>query len=439
MPVNESRDESPVRRALRNFSVLMGGRAVAGVLSIVSLTLVARFLGPAEFGLLVLVHTTAVVARGLLNFKPSDTVVRYGVAPFDGEDHTELVHLLRFTLALDVGTASLAALGMMLAMFFAGPALGLPEVLVLPAVLYGLVLLVSGSGTARGLLRVAGRFHALGVQQNIGPLVRLLGVGAVYVADGGLLGYLTAWAVAFAAEHCFMNVLGWLELRRRRVRPGFPSIAGAKGRFPDLWGFVRTLYWQSNLDLAQRHGLILLAGLLLGPAGAGMFRVAREFADVLAKPVVVVRQAVFPDFARLWRDGDPRFKTLCWRLGLYGGLIAAVVVGAVGLFAGELLEALVGAEYVHGAALLVWLMVAAAFELIGAALRPAAYAMGAARGALRVQIVAVVCHVSAFAALVPWLGLAGAGIAAAGTGVIALAGMVVLVLTRANQNSGAAA
>lgn len=437
--MNEPGTESPVRRALKNFSVLMGGRAVAGVLSIVSLTLVARFLGPVEFGLLVLVHTTAVVARGLLNFKPSDTVVRYGVAPFDDEDHGELIRLLRFTLALDVGTAGLAALGMMLVMFFAGPALGLSEELALPAVLYGLVLLASGSGTARGVLRVAGRFHAIGVQQNVGPLIRLLGVGAVYAADGALLGYLAVWAVAFAAEHLYMNVRGWLELRRRGVRPGLPRLAGAKHRFPGLWGFVRTLYWQSNLDLAQRHGLILLAGLLLGPAGAGMFRVAREFADVLAKPVVVVRQAVFPDLARLWRERDPRFKTLYLRLALYGALIAAMVVGTVGLFAAELLEALVGDEYVHGAALLVWLMVAGALELIGAALRPAAYAMGAATGALRVQIVTTVCHVAAFAVLVPWQGLTGAGMAAAGAGVIALAGMVVLVLTRANEDPGAAA
>ena len=109
----------------------------------------------------------------------------------------------------------------------------------------------------------------------------------MYLAEGGLLGYLMVWAVAFAAEHLFMNVRGWLELKRRGVRPGRPTLAGAKRRFPGLWGFVGTLYWQSNLDLAQRHGLILLAGVLLGPAGAGMFRVAREFADVLAKPVIV--------------------------------------------------------------------------------------------------------------------------------------------------------
>ena len=87
---------SPVSRALKNFGVLMGGRAVAGVLSVVALTLAARLLGAADFGVLVLVHTTAELIRGLLNFKPSETVVRYGVKAFDEQDHPRLLSLLRF-------------------------------------------------------------------------------------------------------------------------------------------------------------------------------------------------------------------------------------------------------------------------------------------------------------------------------------------------------
>ena len=106
--LSETTSASPVSRALRNFGVLMGGRAVGGVVSVVALTLVARLLGVADFGVLVLVHTTAVVVRGLLNFKPSDTVVRYGVTAFDERDVARLSSLLRFTLALDLTTATAA-------------------------------------------------------------------------------------------------------------------------------------------------------------------------------------------------------------------------------------------------------------------------------------------------------------------------------------------
>jgi O-antigen/teichoic acid export membrane protein len=305
--------------------------------------------------------------------------------------------------------------------------------------LYALTLLASGTGTAKGVLRLADRFDAISIQQTVGPVVRLLGIGLVFVLDGTLVGFLLVWAAALMAEYLYLNVLGWLELRRRRLHPGVPDLRGAGARFPGVWQFVRTLYWQSNLDLAQRHGLILVAGAFLGAAGAGMFRIAREFADVLAKPVVVIRQAVFPDLARLWREQDPRFTTLYVRLGLVGGGVAAAVVILVGFYGEWFLAALVGDEYVHGAGLLTWLMLAAAIDLIGAALRPAAYAMGAAVAALRVQVATAVCHVGLFVVLVFYFGLTGAGAAAAVAAVLLVAGMLWLVATYASRSPGAGA
>jgi O-antigen/teichoic acid export membrane protein len=430
---------SPVARAVKNFGVLMSGRAVAGVLSVVSLTLVARLLGASDFGLLVLVHTTVVLTRGLLNFKPSDTVVRYGVTAFDGKDEAQLSDLLRFTLGLDVVTALSATGVTIIVMGFAAPRLGLPPELVVPAMLYAMALLVSGTGTAKGILRLANRFDAISVQQTIDPSVRLLGIGLVYLFDGTLVAYLLVWAIALMAEYIYLNVRGYVELRRLGLHPGGPNLRHANARFPGVWGFVRTLYWQSNLDLAQRHGLILLAGAFLGASGAGMFRIAREFADVLAKPVVVIRQAVFPDLARLWNEQDPRFTTLYVRLGLVGGLVAIAVVVVIYVYGGQLLAALVGQEYVHGATLLTWLMFAAALDLVGATLRPAAYAMGAASAALRVQLASVACHLGMFVGLVYLFGLAGAGAAAAGTSALLMAGMLWLVATYASRSPAAAA
>lgn len=422
--------ESPLKRALGNFSVLMGGRAVAGVVSVVVVALVARILGPEEFGVLVLVHTSAVVIRGLLNFKPSDTVVRYGVALFDADDRGEFARLLRLTLALDVITAVAAAFAMVVLVVFAGPWLGLPDALRGPAALYGLALLASGTGTAKGILRVAGRFDAISIAQTIAPLLRLVGIGVAYVGDAGLPGYVLVWAVAALAEYGYLNVRGWWALRLlgySRLRPGL----GAAAEFPGVWPFVRTVYWQSNLELAQRHGLILLAGVVLGPAGAGTFRIAREFADVLAKPVVVVRQAVFPDLARLWQHGDANFRLLIVRLGALSAAVAALVVGGVAVFSVELLTALVGAGYAYGAGLLTWLMLAAAIDLGGAALRPAAYVIGAAAAALRLQLLGAGVNVGLFVLLVPIMGLTGAGLAAVAASATVAASMVWLLSSAA--------
>jgi O-antigen/teichoic acid export membrane protein len=425
---------SPLTRALKNFGVLMGGRAVAGVVSLVALTLVARILGPIDFGMLVLVHTTALVVRGLLNFKPSDVVVRFGVESFDDNDQKRLSALLKITLGRDLTSSVAATLIAIVVMGVVAPAVGLPQELNLPAMLYALTLLVSGKGSATGILRLADRFDAIGFQQTVGPAVRLTGIGIVYGLNGTLTGYLTVWAIALMSEYLFMNVLGWREFKKQHLMLSLPSLRGAESQFPGVWSFVRTLYWQSNLDLAQRHGLTLLAGVFLGAASAGTFRIAREFADVLAKPVVVIRQAIFPDLARLWRARDPHFKVLYLRLGLVAGCVAVVVVVLTGTYGEELLTLLLGDEYIHGAVLLTWLMCGAAVDLIGAGLRPAAYAMGAAKAALRVQFVVVGCHVLTFILFVSLFKLTGAGIAATLSSLLMMFGMLWLVATYAKRS-----
>ncbi len=422
---------SPLRRALSNFSVLMGGRAVAGVLSVVVLALAARALDAEAFGVLVLVHTAAVVVRGLFNFKPSDTVVRYGVAAFDQSDGEGFGRVLSFTLGLDLICGIASALAMLLVALFAAEWLGLSEALVGPAALYAVALLVSGTGSARGVLRVADRFDAISLQQTVAPVVRLLGIGLAAAFGWGLTEFVLIWVAASLAEYLNMLRLGWRELRRHGMKLVRPSLSyRADDR---VWGFVWTVYWQSNLEMAQRHGLILLAGAVLGPAAAGMFRIAREFADVLAKPVVVVRQAVFPDLARLWQQhvedgsGTSEFRRLCVRLGLLSALVAALVVGAIAIYGALLLELLVGDSYVYGAGLLTWLMLAAAIDFGSASLRPAAYAMGFAARALHIQLVGAAVNVVLFAALLPLLGLTGIGIAAAAASMTVVAAMAWLL------------
>ena len=233
-----SEPASPVSRALKNFGVLMGGRAVAGVLSVVALTLVARLLGAEQFGLLVLVHTTAIVVRGLLNFKPSDTLVRYGVTPFDEQDAESLAALLRFTLGLDLICALAATAVTAVVLGLAAPQLGLPEELAGPVMFYALALLASGTGTAKGVLRVAGRFDAISVQQTVGPAVRLLGIGVAYALEATLAGYLLVWAVALMAEYLYLNIRGWVEIRRQRLHP--VSITGRmKTRIEDRLEYIQ--------------------------------------------------------------------------------------------------------------------------------------------------------------------------------------------------------
>jgi O-antigen/teichoic acid export membrane protein len=72
-----------MRRILGNFGLLVRGRGIAAVMSFGATALMARSLGPAEFGMVVLIETYALLARGLFSFKQFQGIVRYGVPLHD--------------------------------------------------------------------------------------------------------------------------------------------------------------------------------------------------------------------------------------------------------------------------------------------------------------------------------------------------------------------
>ncbi|MGR8919025.1 MAG: lipopolysaccharide biosynthesis protein, partial [Gammaproteobacteria bacterium] len=177
---------SPLRRVVRNFLTLLGGRAAGGVLAFLATVLSARLLGPAGFGIVALVHAYVMIVRGLVNIKPFEAIVRFGVPLLDDRRHAELGRLLRACLLIDLcsaaGGAAVAAAGVPLM-----AALGVWDATANPVALaYALALLCSGQATASGVLRIFDRFDAISGALVIANGARLLGVvlGGV-IFDGG--------------------------------------------------------------------------------------------------------------------------------------------------------------------------------------------------------------------------------------------------------------
>lgn len=404
--------EKPGRtgRLLTNFGWLAGGRTTGAVMALAATALAARALGAREFGLVVLIHAAALMIRQLCNVKTSEAVIRYGVPLAEERRIGELRGLIIRFARIDAAAGLIAALIGAVLLFGFADRFDLPGELKLPAAFYVLVLVSSITGTSRGTLRLLDRFGALSAQLTVGPALKLLGVGALalspYRASASL--YVLVWGGAYLVEHvyswwrayrAFVNYYGEVktvtpELNRREVR-----------------SFLYTVYWQSTLDAAPKQAATLLAGSMLGSAGAALFAFARDLAEVLAKPVALLRQVVFPDLARLWRNDVPRFVRVTWRTGAITAGIGLLVVGVAFFAAEPLLVALAGRDFGAAADLLTLLLLAASIELAGAAFRPASYVMGKARTLLNVQIIATTAYLLSFVGFIELYGLNGVGLA----------------------------
>lgn len=417
-------------RLLRNFATVLRGRGLAGVFSIIATGLMAHALPVAEFGLVVLLHTYVMVIKGFLNFRTYEAIVRYGIPLQEAGDQTRLMSLLRATFAVDLAASGLAAAVAVAAVPLAAQWLDWDARTASWAVWYGLALLTTPGNTGGGILRLYDRFDALGMQYTVGPLVRVILVTACWAAGAGPGWFALAWGLAFCAGNLWMIGRGFAELRRQVPTPLWRGTAWSDlgERDNRFWRFLGVVYWQTGIDLIPKHLSTLLAGGLLGPAGAGLFRLARELSTVLAQPAVLLREVLFPDLTRAWHGDRDAFRRLPFRTALMAagvGLVLVVIVAA----AGRPLLGWFGADYASAWPLLLVLLLAACLDLASAPLRAAAYAMGRATSLLRIHVLGVIAYVPLFLALAAWLGLVGPGFAALGAAVLTFTLTVGLVRT----------
>lgn len=447
-PKNSTIEQPSIRKVLGNFSFLVKGRGIAAVMLFAVAALMARSLGPTEFGMIVLFQTYALLIRGLVSFQVFDAIVRYGVPAHDNKDNTLLTRIIYVCWRVDLLASITSTTIAVLLAPIVGPYLGMDSEHVFLLAAYSFVLIAStGNGTARGILRLFNQFNLLGKQMTVGPAVRFFGVVIAWWCDASLSIFVAILAFGSVCEDLYLNWYGWREYQQQiatKTDSALPNeILGdeKKGNkaklneFPKMRHFLWVSYWQSNIDLIPKHLSIILAGSLLGSTAAGLLRLARQFSSLLSNPAVLIRQVLFLDLTRSWHQGSNAYKVITYRIALLGGIFGLLFVGASYFFGVALLKTLVSEEFVGAAPVLTLLLLAATFDLIASPLRSASYAIGRASTVLRLYILSAVIYLSAFVVFSTYWGLIGAGIAACAAAILPPIAMFFIIKKSKNSVS----
>lgn len=415
-----------LRRLARNTGWLLGGKAANAVLSLAVLAVAARALGPEGLGRLVLLQSLVQFTAEVAKFQSWQGVVRYGTLALGGKG--DLGRLVAFSLVLD-GASALAGLAFLV---LAGPMLaarlGWPDEVAALVPLYGTAVVFLVAGTATGLLRLFDRFDLLATQSALGNLIRLAGALIAWAAGAGFEAFALAWWLAAAGAGAMPFPAAFRRLAAAGARLRSPR--GVRAAHPGILRFFLLTSANSIIALAPGHLATLIVGSLLGPAAAGLFRVARQIADAAAKPAEYLAQALYPEAARLSAGEDrARLRRMLGRVGLVVAPLAAVAVAVLAGWGDALLGLVAGPDFAAAAPLLALLAVAAAPVMAAVPLEPVLIALGRAGAVVAAKGAAAALHVGLLAALAGTAGLVAAGWAAIGAAALGL-GLLVAVAVR---------
>ena len=299
------------RSLFGQFAWVSGGRLLAAALQAVSLILVARFLLPAEFGVLATVMSLATVLQAVLDFGVGTYITRERAAnPNSGGIATAL----RFNALTSAALAAIVLLGLSLMGWFISPT----YYLMLPLALW-----LSGERNADARLTVV---FADGdawinvtnlLSRRVAGLIGFLALESVGVEP--LLSYCAAIGGAAVASSLFANLYV-----RRRVDAA-PSLT-----YRELIA-ASMHYWANSVATQARNLDVVIVAAFAGSVAAGFYASASRLTTPLRILPTSLASVLVPAATRAVTNGrtiSPLLKSAAAMLAVVSLLYAALLVAA---------------------------------------------------------------------------------------------------------------
>lgn len=399
------------RAILRNASYLGSSKLGGALLGLIALAFAGRALSPVLFGTLAIVHAYAGGVSALVKFQTWQFIVRFGAPALVRNDIDRFRDITGFSFGLDLASGVVGLVAGMVLLPFLANWVGIETGDLYLGFFYCTLIPFITGATPTGILRTFDRFDHIAQQQLVTPFLRAAGSIVVYVGDLGFAGFVVTWYVAELIGSLLLWFFAWRELRRRDIRHAFrPGLFAPARRIKGAWDFVWTTNFAHSIWSVWGPASNIIVGGMLGPAAAGLFKIASTFFDAASKPADFMEKSFYPEIMRL----DPASRHP-WQLAIRSGLLA----GGAGLFVlllvtvgGEPLIALVfGERYVEAFGLLHIMTASLLISMMSFPLKSLLYMAGRQRSALVAEGLAALAYGLLLVALIHWVGLIGAGIA----------------------------
>lgn len=409
----------PLRRALevvrhsqlsRQVAPLWGAEGVVLITGLVQALVVARILGPREYGLVALSIAAPTLLFTFFDPQAYESVVRY-VTRFLGEgDPDRAAAVPRLAYAAD---SVLALAGLTLAVAVAPWAA--ENVLKAPSaadlvVVYAIGLCAAAPlSTSRAVLTSFDRFRLIGRVASSAAVFRMalvlllvgLGWGASGVIYGSMIGLLLEGILmGVIADRAMRTATGrsWRSARMKHL---------GTDRRPIL-SFMLHTELSSLAGALVKHADVVILGAARGPQAAGIYRLAWQLVAPVTRIAVPLQQVIYPRAARLAAAADGKaLRALIRRQTTSVGVpLAALVLAAIPMVV-VALPRLAGRDYGAAAAPVAFLLVGAAVAVALFWVRPVYLATGLVLPLLVVSTMAAAVSVAGFLVAAPLGGPAG--------------------------------
>ncbi|UXC90077.1 lipopolysaccharide biosynthesis protein [Sphingobium sp. RSMS] len=399
---------------------LLSGNFLNALIMLVSVAMAARSLGPATYGVMVLVLSYNRVVERILRFESWQPLIRFAVEEESRGSPRRMQRLYCYGLMLDMGAAAVAAVSAIGLAWLFGPLFGLKPLHVELVAIYSVATLFNIAGVPTAALRLSGQFKMLAYAQVAGNVLRILLAFLCMVTHAGVIGFMVAWTVSQALGSVLVFWVGFRALRQMGIpNPLHARLKGLVKDFPGFFGFACSTNLSLTLRVITTEADSLFVGAVAGSSAAAVYYLAKRIAKVATQVGAQVQAVVYPDVARMWVNGNIRnFRAATLQVQMALAAVGFVMLAGAWLLGPLLIRVGPGVAYSETYILLLTQLVAVMLMLHAAPSRSAMLAMNRSWTVLAISGFGTALFVAVAAYAVPRYGPIGGNIAHVVLGVV---------------------
>jgi O-antigen/teichoic acid export membrane protein len=289
-----------VARLLRNATWLVSGNALGSGFGFLQAIVLGRTLGVEGYGLLAVVIALVTTLNQIVDVRMWETVTKFVGDDHERGDHGRARAMVKLAYLVDGATGILAfALVLILAPWLAERFLHHRELAPEVSLYAGILLVATVNDTSMSLLRVFDRFRWLSYERVASSLVRFVALATVALATRGLRPVLAVYVVVELGRGIVLLALGLRAARSELRGPGPDNLGLVRSRIGEFWHFTLNNSATALLSLITRQLDILLLTLFHAPREVGLYRMAKNFGQLIFRISDPFYHAIYPELVRL--------------------------------------------------------------------------------------------------------------------------------------------
>lgn len=404
-------------RVGRNSAWLFSSKGVSAVLSLFYLAVVTRTLGPAGFGTFILIVSTGQIIAALFRIQTWQAIVQFGTPLLAKGDHSAFNNLAKRGLVIELLGGAIACLLLYLLLPTIADQFSLPAEIEQGLLIYGLLVLLAIRSTPTGILRAHDRFRDSALGEVAVPITRMIGALALLAMGPNMIGFLIVWGLSELACAGLLWILVWRNGRsmgdKVSAADNISDVQPApKGSEKSFYGFLAATNLSYLLTIIRERFVVIIVGLFVGAAAAGLFRLADQLANSINRLTEVFARPMFAELSRLYgRSEKAELRSLFFRSLRLSAISGLIMFGVLILFGKYVILFMSGPEFAGAYPLLLLLAGATIIGLIAVGLEPLLQAADRATTAFLIRLLSLVMLAGLLVWLLPAYGAFGAALA----------------------------